>query len=60
MNKLRFGWAVIAQTALWIKTNTGRMLRETGLFLDRKGSQMTKDIAYLEPINRHRNILNLD
>lgn len=24
------------------------------------GSRRTKDIAYLEPINRHRNILNID
>lgn len=36
------------------------MLREAGLALDRKGSILTKDIAYLEPISRHRNILHID
>jgi gamma-carbonic anhydrase len=35
-------------------------LREAGLALDRKGSQLSRDIAYLEPINRHRNILNIE
>lgn len=37
----------------------GRMMRETGLAMDMKGSQLTKDIAYLEPLSRHRNIMAL-
>mgnify|MGYP000197496368 CR=1 FL=1 len=36
------------------------MLRDAGLTLDRRGSILTKDIAYMEPINRHRNILHID
>jgi len=35
------------------------MLRETGLALDASGSRMSKDIAYLEPLSRHRNIMPL-
>ena len=36
------------------------MLREAGLELDRRGSLIQHDIAYLEPINRHRNVLNIE
>jgi len=35
------------------------MVRESGLALDGKGSQLTKDIAYLEPLSRHRNLMAL-
>jgi hypothetical protein len=44
----------------------GRIIRETGLgndlinkknkALDRHGSKLTRDIAYLEPLSRHRTI----
>jgi len=37
----------------------GRMFRETGLALDARGSQLSKDIAYLEPLSRHRSIMAL-
>lgn len=30
------------------------MAQETGIALDQHGSRLTKDIAYLEPLNRHR------
>jgi len=37
----------------------GRMARETGLALDAAGSRYTKDIAHLELLSRHRNIMPL-
>ena len=40
-----------------IRCTTGRLLRESGLDMDRKGANYTRDIAHLEPFNRHRNIL---
>ena len=60
MKVARFGWKVILETGNYFKISAARMLREAGLHLDRKGSKLTNDIAYLEPINRHRNILNID
>lgn len=60
MKVAQFSWRVILEASKYIKTSTGRMLREAGLHLDRKGSKLTNDIACLEPINRHRNILNID
>jgi len=47
--------------SIWKRTtySLGRALRETGLSLDAKGSQLTKDIAYLEPLSRHRSIMPL-
>jgi len=60
MKVAQFGWKVILQTGTYLRVSTGKMLREAGLHLDRKGSQLTNDIACLEPINRHRNILNLE
>mmetsp|Transcript_95218 Transcript_95218/g.142681 ORF Transcript_95218/g.142681 Transcript_95218/m.142681 type:complete len:118 (+) Transcript_95218:93-446(+) len=35
------------------------MLRETGLALDINGSKLTKDIAHLENLSRHRNVMPL-
>ena len=60
MKVAQFGWKVILQTGTYLRVSTGKMLREAGLHLDRKGSQLTNDIACLEPINRHRNNLNLE
>ncbi|KRW99553.1 Trimeric LpxA-like protein [Pseudocohnilembus persalinus] len=37
----------------------GRMVRETGLAMDQYGSKLSKDIAYLEPLSRHRNLMPL-
>lgn len=37
----------------------GRMFRETGLALDKYGSVLSKDIAYLEPLSRHRSVMPL-
>lgn len=42
-----------------IKVDFGRILREAGLDLDRRGSIKTKDISCFETYNRHRNILPL-
>lgn len=46
---------------MWLVTRStfGRTVREIGLQLDREGSLATGDIAYLEPLNRHRNVLPL-
>ena len=42
-----------------VKSVVGRSLREAGLEIDAKGSRIQRDIAHLEPYNRHRNILHL-
>jgi len=47
MHYLRFGWGVIKEAGHIAKKNVGRILRESGLELDRKGSRLTNDIAYL-------------
>jgi carbonic anhydrase/acetyltransferase-like protein (isoleucine patch superfamily) len=39
------------------RTNLGRMIRETGLDLDRRGCVKMNDISCFEQYNRHRNIL---
>eukprot|EP01017_Pseudomicrothorax_dubius_P037532 TRINITY_DN5513_c0_g1_i2.p1 TRINITY_DN5513_c0_g1~~TRINITY_DN5513_c0_g1_i2.p1 ORF type:complete len:219 (-),score=59.38 TRINITY_DN5513_c0_g1_i2:186-842(-) len=46
---------------VWTRTiySVGRIFREAGLYLDKAGSVRTKDIAYLEPLSRHRNIMPL-
>lgn len=60
MHYLRFSWGIIQEAAAFSKRSLGRSLREAGLELDRRGSIIEKDIAFLEPINRHRNILNIE
>ena len=35
------------------------MSQETGIALDQHGSRLTKDISFLEPLNRHRNVQNI-
>jgi UDP-3-O-[3-hydroxymyristoyl] glucosamine N-acyltransferase len=42
------------------RVEIGRMTREVGLDLDRRGSIQIKDIAFMEPLNRHRNILAIN
>ncbi|KAL4486503.1 hypothetical protein ABPG72_018457, partial [Tetrahymena utriculariae] len=45
--------------AMWTRTiySIGRMVRETGLALDRYGCKLEQDISCYEPLSRHRNIL---
>ncbi|EGR31303.1 hypothetical protein IMG5_113400 [Ichthyophthirius multifiliis] len=43
----------------YVQNTVGRMIRETGLELDRWGSKFQRDIACWEPLSRHRNILPL-
>jgi acetyltransferase-like isoleucine patch superfamily enzyme len=43
----------------FLRSGIGRMMREGGLELDEHGSRMVNDIAYLEPLSRHRNIMSL-
>lgn len=57
---IKLTWAVLKGLGPYFKRNLGKMVREAGLELDRRGSRIVKDIAYLEPINRHRNVLNID
>ena len=59
MKLVNITWGLLVETKNYYRQSLGRFLREAGLELDRKGSRMVKDIAYLEPINRHRNILNI-
>ncbi len=47
MHYLRFAWRVAKEAAHITKKNFGRVLRETGLELDRTGSRLSNDIAYL-------------
>lgn len=44
----------------FVRKNTGKMLRELGLDLDRRGSVKCDDVAFLEPLSRHRNIVNME
>ena len=60
MNQLRFTWSILQESVAFSRRTLGRFLRETGLALDRKGSIKCKDIAFLEPINRHRNLINIE
>lgn len=60
MSIVRFVSGVLCETITFAKRSLGRTLREAGLDLDRRGSILEKDIAFLEPINRHRNILNIE
>ena len=41
------------------KYNTGKVMREAGLGVDRTGSRLTNDIAYMEELSRHRTQLPL-
>ncbi|OMJ73505.1 hypothetical protein SteCoe_27805 [Stentor coeruleus] len=38
----------------------GKALRETGQAIDRAGSSMTRDVAYMERYSRHRKLMPLD
>ena len=60
MSMLRFAWGCLNEALVFSKRGVGRFLREAGLDLDRRGSIKEGDIAFLEPINRHRNILNIE
>jgi UDP-3-O-[3-hydroxymyristoyl] glucosamine N-acyltransferase len=60
MSLIRFTVGVFQEALCYSKRSLGRALREAGLDLDRRGSILEKDVAFLEPINRHRNILNIE
>lgn len=49
-------FAAVTKRSLY---SIGRMVRETGLAMDQHGSKLSKDIAYLEPLSRHRNLMPL-
>jgi hypothetical protein len=57
---------LLKEVVLRAKYSLGKMIRETGMGcllikseLERQGCQRTKDISYLEPLSRHRNIMGL-
>lgn len=60
MKLLRFSWGVVNEAYHYSRRSLGRFLREAGLELDRRGSRLVNDIAYLEPLNRHRNLLSIE
>jgi gamma-carbonic anhydrase len=47
MSILRFAWGILHETATYARRSLGRTLREAGLDLDRRGSILEKDIAFL-------------
>ena len=59
MKLIQWSKNYIMDSYLVLRSGVGRGIREAGLELDRRGSQAMDDIAYLEPLNRHRNILPL-
>ena len=44
---LKYSWRLVLDIGSYWRKGVGRMLREAGLALDRKGSQLSHDIAYL-------------
>jgi len=46
---------------MWLRGvyNTGRVLKEAGLNLDRVGSRMVNDIAYMQELSRHKSKMAL-
>jgi len=40
-----------------VKVNVGRMIQEIGHSFEARGSAYLNDPAYLEPYNRHRNVV---
>jgi len=48
------GWMITR-----VKYILGRNFKELGLELDRRGSVMSNDIAFMQQLNRHRQIMGL-
>lgn len=42
-----------------MKYNTGRVLKEAGLAMDRYGSQTQDDVAFMAESSRHRKVMPL-
>ena len=53
----RYASRMVCDAIQMSKIAVGRALREAGLTLDKRGSEYSNDIAYMEHFNRHRNIL---
>lgn len=42
-----------------VNFNIGKVLKEAGLAMDRFGSRMNNDIAYMQELSRHRQVMPL-
>lgn len=42
------------------QTNLGAVVLEMGLQMDRAGSRLSEDIAYAQPLSRHRKIMPIE
>lgn len=59
MQIIRYSKNFVTDTFVHLRTDFGRMLREAGLDIDRRGCIKMRDIACFETYSRHRNILPL-
>jgi hypothetical protein len=60
MNFVRYSKNFVVDIFTHVKTSFGRMVRESGLDLDRRGCIKMNDISCFELYSRHRNILSID
>jgi carbonic anhydrase/acetyltransferase-like protein (isoleucine patch superfamily) len=51
---------MLVAVAKQLRMMLGKALRETGQALDRAGSSMTRDVAYMERYSRHRKLMPID
>ena len=51
--------AIITRAVKRTNYNTGRVLKEAGLNIDRFGSRLMNDVAYMAEMSRHRQLLPL-
>lgn len=59
MQFVRYSKNFVVDIFRHVKTDFGRILREAGLDIDRRGCTKMNDISCFETYNRHRNILPL-
>jgi hypothetical protein len=57
MQFVRYSKNFVLDVFTHLKTDFGRILREAGLDIDRRGCVKMRDISCFENYNRHRNIL---
>jgi len=57
MQVIRYSKNFVLDIFTHIRTDFGRMLKETGLDLDRRGCDKMNDISCYESYNRHRSVL---
>lgn len=57
MKLINYSKGLFCDSWVFIRTSLGRALRDTGLQFDIFGANIQNDIAHLEPLNRHKNVL---